>query len=63
MKNDIIKSMRLVWESLDSHLDDAIESPIKGLGKRAKRHIGGKRFHKKCVKEYAYILQVLAEKL
>ena len=63
MKKDIVKSIRLVIESLESHLDDSIESPLKGLGRKARSHIGGKRFHKKCVKEYAFILQVLAEKL
>lgn len=54
----IIEATRLVWDSLDSHLDHAVEereTPCKSCGSR--------KFHAKCVREYAFIIEVLCEQL
>lgn len=68
MKNDhrkkIAKCMKLIWSSLESHLDDTHHPVIDTLKEqRAKNFIGGARFHRKCVREYAYIIRVLSELL
>jgi len=57
---EIVKAIRDIWSSLDSHLDYT-HSPVKQKSFR-KIH-GGKRFHKQCVKEYAEILLVLSKLL
>jgi len=58
----VIKSIRLAWDSLISHLDDcAQDSAPKKI--RDKYGVGGTQFHKKCVKEYAEIIKTLADSL
>jgi len=58
----IARAIRLIWESLDSHLSDAyLKSTVRS--KKAKRIIGGRRFHIKCVKEYAEIMKTLSDLL
>lgn len=57
---EVVKSIRLVWSSLDSHLDYAVE-PVKP--KKLREIHGGKRFHKQCIREYADILLTLAKLL
>lgn len=60
----IARAIRIVWESLDSHLDDT-HDPLydKVKSKIARDHIGDKAFHKKCVKEYAEVIKTLTELL
>ena len=63
-KKEIIKAIRLTYSSLESHLDSVIKDPLVGIkSKNAKEQIGGKNFHKKCVREYAFIIKVLADVL
>jgi hypothetical protein len=56
-RKDIVKAIRLVWDSLESHIDATIKSPDN------KEHVGGRRFHKKCVEEYHFIIGVLIGQL
>ena len=61
-EKEIVKAIRLTWESLASHLPDA-EKP---LPKNLRKHtgiIGGQRFHKQCVREYAEVIRTLANVL
>lgn len=54
MKNhrpEIVKQIRKVWESLESHLDHSIE--IVKIPKKLKEAHGGVRFHRQCVRDYA----------
>lgn len=63
-EKDIARAMSLVWESLESHLPDVYDPVSKKVKEKiAKEHIGGKKFHCKCVKEYAFIIKVLADLL
>lgn len=56
----IAKGIKLVWDSLDSHLEDTYNPTYnKVVELEAKKHIGTKAFHKKCVKEYAYLINLL----
>jgi len=56
-KKDIIKSIRLINESLDSHLDSTGNERLKG------GIVGNRHFHKKTIKEYHYKIGVLIEML
>lgn len=50
------EGIQLVWESLESHLKFTHQESLlnKKNGETAK-------FHKKCVKEYARLIQILSE--
>ena len=61
-KREIVKSIRLAWESLDSHLSFS-EKPLAHKLRKHINTVGGQRFHKKCVREYAQIIQTLAKAL
>lgn len=50
----IRRIMRLIWSSLDSHLEWVDEKP-KGKGE------GDVKFQIKCVREYAEIIKLLSE--
>lgn len=65
MKNkNIARAIRLVYDSLESHLDDTFDPLTPKLkDKRAKDHICGQRFHIKCVQEYAEIIKILSDLL
>lgn len=56
-KKHIIKAIRLTWDSLDSHLESAADKRLTG------KVVGDRRFHKKCVDEYIFIIKVLIEQL
>ena len=58
----IVRAIRLTWDSLDSHLV-AINCPQKKIPKRLRNVLGGKKFDKQCVKEYAEILKTLTDLL
>lgn len=53
----IIKAIRIVWDSLESHLDSSADKRLKG------GIIGTRNFHKKCVQEYAEVIKILSELL
>lgn len=57
MKKDIIKAIRLTWESLDSHLEGAVDKRLTG------KVVGDRKFHKKCVEDYLFIIGVLTDQL
>jgi hypothetical protein len=53
----LAKAIRLVWESFESHIDPAVkeENRCESCGSRS--------FHSKSIREYAFILEVLAENM
>ena len=53
----IIKAIRIVWDSLDTHLDATADKRLKG------GIIGNRNFHKKCVREYSEVIKILSELL
>lgn len=57
----IIRLLRLSWESLNSHLS-AIYSHKK-IPRKLINVVGGKRFDKKCVRDYAEMIKTLADLL
>lgn len=52
----IDEAIRIVWDSLDSHLDFTHSTSVPG--KEAK---GTSKFHQTCVKDYATIIKTLSE--
>ncbi len=50
------KAIRLAWSSLESHLDASIK-----IEKKERKYVGSEQFHKKCVQEYADIIQILSK--
>lgn len=63
-EEEIIKAIRLTWDSLESHLEYA-EKPIaaKHQTKFILDALGKQSFHKKCIVEYATVLLTLAKTL
>lgn len=59
-RTEVIKAIRSVWSSLDSHLDYTVE-PVKE--KKFREIHGGTRFHIKTSREYAEILLTLTKLL
>lgn len=57
-EKNIKKAIRIIWESLDSHLDWTHE-----VSKDPCKYCGGKNFHKKCVQEYAEAIKLLSDVL
>lgn len=57
----IIKIMESNWDSLKSH-SSAILHPAK-IPKRLRSVVGGQKFDKKCIREYADNIKLLAELL
>lgn len=55
----IIKAIRLTWDSLDSHLDWSTEEKVENPCK----YCGGRKFHARCTRDYAFVIQVLTEQL
>jgi len=60
-KEHIVHSIRLVWDSLDSHLDAAIGHIQEN--ECCNKAVGEPPFHKKCVREYLFILASLVDEL
>lgn len=54
----IAKAIRLVWASLDSHLDASTEEE-----KNKCESCGSRQFHSRTNKEYAFILSVLCDEM
>lgn len=65
MKNkNIVRALRIIWDSMESHLNDTYDPGIAYVKDRsAKRQIGGKKFHIQTVKEYADVIKTLADLL
>ena len=60
----IARAMELVWDSLQSHLEDTYNPSITNIkDKKARKEIGGRNFHIKTVKEYCEIISTLGELL
>lgn len=57
-RKKIIEAIRIVWDSLDSHLDDSIEPTEKK--KCCQKAVGSPSFHRKCIKEYVTVIATLA---
>lgn len=60
-RRKIARAIRLVWESLDSHIDASIGTVHKNPC--CNRAVGSPSFHKKCVREYIDVLDALTELL
>ena len=60
----IVKVIRMVWSSLETHLDDSYD-PIydKIKEKKAKVHIGGRHFQIQCCREYGEMIKILTDLL
>ena len=57
------RAIELTWDSLDSHLG-YINDEVKACSvKSHKKELGDKKFHRKCVREYAEILLTLSREL
>ena len=56
-RQEIAAAIMLTWDSLVSHLPDTAENP--------NRHdlVGDRDFHARCCREYAYVIQTLANQL
>jgi len=60
-RTEVVKAIRLVWLSLESHLDSARGELI---GKKCcDKMVGLPPFHRKCVKEYAEVISTLTKLL
>ena len=60
----IARAIELVWDSLSTHLEDTYAPTIAGVkDKKARRQIGGRKFHVRTVKEYGEILKTLTDLL
>jgi len=58
---EAVKAIRLVWDSLDTHLDPTVGNVHEN--KCCNEAVGKPSFHKKCLKEYHQILGILIENL
>lgn len=56
-RTKITKSIKQVWESLQSHLPHAVEAKSNCAS------CGNRKFHAECVREYAQIIKDLADAL
>lgn len=59
----ICKSIELAYDSLKSHLESTYDPLPKSAPEKYKQQIGGQKFHKQCVREYAEIINTLANEL
>lgn len=57
-RSEIVRAIRLTWDSMDSHLDESVSATC--AKKCCRDNVGLPPFHAKCVREYAEILRVLA---
>jgi len=55
----IERAIRITYDSLQSHLDGT--HTATSTSKKYIQEIGSLDFHKKCVKEYADVIQILSE--
>ena len=57
----LVRSLRILWASIDSHLDECIAPTEKKKCCRAA--VGSRDFHRKTVKEYGEMLKTLTDLL
>lgn len=55
----VSRIMELTWDSLQSHLPDAVSQ--QGLNDCCLKNGGNQKFHQKCVKEYAEIIYLASQ--
>lgn len=55
----IERAIRIVWESLDSHL--AGTHTLSSTQKKYIDEVGSNRFHQKCIQEYSEVIKTLSE--
>lgn len=61
-KERIARAIRIVWSSLESHLDDTFNPVYPELKEdKAKEHIGSQDFHRQCVKDYGELIKILTD--
>ena len=58
-KPEIVKALRLVWDSMESHLDDSVGPTSEK--ECCRKAVGTPSFHVKCCKEYGFIIKVLSD--
>lgn len=58
-EQEIERAIRLIWDSLESHLAYTYEP----LPKRAEKDGETNEFHKQCVREYAEVISILSNLL
>lgn len=56
-KRDIVMAIRIVYDSLETHLDDSVKNAKNW------KIVGSAHFQRKCVKEYAFVIKVLSDLL
>lgn len=59
-KPEICQAIRIIWESIDSHLG-WIEEPEKD--KKIMEAAGDVKFHSQCIKRYSKVIRTLAKLL
>ena len=57
---EIENALTLAWDSLESHMLSYKPAPKR---KCCQAVVGGREFHKNCIKEYAEIIKILAHLL
>ena len=57
-RREVVKAIRVIWLSFESHLDDCVEPEEKKPCCR--RAVGSGVLHRECVREYAQVISVLA---
>ena len=60
-RKEIVEAIRLTWDSLNSHLDDAVELTVKNAC--CKKAVGNPKFHRTSIQEYAKIIRILSDQL
>jgi len=61
-RRQLIKSIRLAWESLETHLDHSVTTK-KIKHKEAREYCGDEAFNSQCVYDYSVIIYSLATEL
>lgn len=60
-KKDLVKSIQIVMDSLNSHLPECLEAQEEK--ECCQRAVGNPQFHRKTVKEYAFVIKTLSDLL
>lgn len=58
----VARAIRLTWQSLDSHLP-WIDLTYHEKHRKRGDFVGGVAFHRRCVREYAEIIKILADSI
>jgi len=61
-KKRLAWAIETVWKSLETHLPETYDPTYPKLKhKLCKENMGTKDFHRKCVKDYSKVIQILSE--